>query len=148
LLLFAIVRDILATRGVRASHLAAHLNGVDTLRRAADPFTPEAIAGATGGPPVVTRELATTIAAAPSPAAYGRVGVSTQEFGGLATWLINALNIITGNLDREGGVMFTRPAVDLVPLAARTGLRGTFDRRRTRLRGLPEFGGEFPAATL
>jgi anaerobic selenocysteine-containing dehydrogenase len=147
-LLFAMVREILATRGVNAGHLAAHLKGIDTLRQVAEPFTPEAIAGVTGIPPTVTRHLAATIAAASTAAVYGRVGVSTQEFGGLSTWLINVLNIVTGNLDCEGGVMFTRPAVDLVPLAARTGLRGSFDRRRTRVRGLPEFGGEFPAATL
>jgi anaerobic selenocysteine-containing dehydrogenase len=148
LLLFAIVREILLERGVRAGHLAAHLNGVDVLRQAAAPFTAEAVAGATGVPPHVTRQLAEMIVAAPRAAVYGRVGVSTQEFGGLATWLINALNIVSGNFDREGGVMFTRPAVDLVPLAARTGLRGSFDRQRTRVRQLPEFGGEFPVAAL
>jgi anaerobic selenocysteine-containing dehydrogenase len=148
LLLFAIVREILVTRGVRAGHLAAHVKNAEQLEAAADLFTPEAIAGATGVSPAVTRELAAAIADARCAAVYGRVGVSTQEFGGLATWLINALNIVTGNFDREGGVMFTRPALDLVPLAARVGLRGTFDRRRTRVRGLPEFGGEFPVATL
>src|SRR5262249_44327063 len=106
------------------------------------------IAAATGISPDITRWLVATIADAPSAAVYGRVGVSTQEFGGLSTWLINVLNIVTGNLDREGGGMFTRPAVDLVPLPARAGLRGSFDRRRSRVRDLPEFGGEFPAATL
>jgi anaerobic selenocysteine-containing dehydrogenase len=148
LLLLAIAREILAAQGVRGGHLDGHLKGGDTLWRTAEAFTPEAIAEATGVSPEITRELAATIAAAASAAVYGRVGVSTQEFGGLSTWLINVLNIVTGNLDREGGMMFTRPAVDLVPLAARVGLRGSFDRRRTRVRGLPEFGGEFPAATL
>ena len=80
--------------------------------------------------------------------AYGRVGVSMQEFGGLACWLINVLNVVTGNLDRPGGAMFTRPAVDLVGLAARVGQRGHFDSGRSRVRGLPEFGGEYPAAVL
>jgi anaerobic selenocysteine-containing dehydrogenase len=148
LLLFAILREILEKHGVRAGHLADHVNGADTLWRTAEPFTPEAIADATCVPADVTRDIAAAIAAAPSAAVYGRVGVSTQEFGSLATWLINVLNVVTGNLDREGGMMFTRPAVDLVPLAARAGLRGSFDRRRTRVRGLPEFGGEFPVATL
>jgi anaerobic selenocysteine-containing dehydrogenase len=148
LLLFSLVREILMTCGVNAAHLSAHLKGVDALRPIADPFTPEAIAAATGVPPPVTRELAARIATTARTAVYGRIGVSTQEFGGLSTWLINVLNIVTGNFDREGGVMFTRPAVDLVPLAVRAGLRGSFDRQRTRVRGLPEFGGEFPAATL
>ena len=44
--------------------------------------------------------------------------------------------------------MFPRPAVDVVALASRVGQRGHFDRRRSRVRGLPEFGGELPVAVL
>jgi len=94
------------------------------------------------------RELARAFAAAPAAVAYGRVGACTQEFGGLAAWLIVALNAVTGNLDREGGFMLTTPAADLVALATRTGDRGHFGVWRSRVRGLPEFGGELPAATL
>jgi anaerobic selenocysteine-containing dehydrogenase len=94
------------------------------------------------------RELARAFAAAPSAVAYGRVGTSTQEFGGLTAWLLVALNAVTGNLDREGGFMFTSPAADLVGVSARTGDRGHFAVWRSRVRGLPEFGGELPAATL
>ena len=72
------------------------------------------------------------------------MGVSTQVFGGLCQWLVQVLNIVTGNLDRPGGAMFTRPAVDLV---ASTG-RGSLGRRKSRVRGLPEFGGELPVAAL
>src|SRR5262249_9558893 len=94
------------------------------------------------------RDLARAFASAPAAVAYGRVGTCTQEFGGLAAWLIVALNAVTGNLDREGGFMFTTPAADLVGLANRTGDRGHFGVWRSRVRGLPEFGGELPAATL
>ena len=76
------------------------------------------------------------------------MGVSTQQFGALCQWLIQLLNILTGNLDRVGGAMFTRPAFDLLGLGAGFGQRGSFDKRRTRVRGLPEFGGEFPVAAL
>ncbi len=148
LLLLALLREILTTTGPRLRHLADHVNGIDRLIGLADPFTAEHVAGATGVGPEVTRELAAAIMRASSAAIYGRVGVSTQEFGGLATWLINVLNIVSGNLDRAGGVMFTHPAVDLVALAERIGLSGRFARRRTRVRGLPEFGGEYPTAAL
>jgi anaerobic selenocysteine-containing dehydrogenase len=80
--------------------------------------------------------------------AYGRVGVSTQEFGGLCAWLVNVLNVATGNLDRVGGALFTRPAADLVAFADRIGQRGHFDKGRSRVRGLPEFSGEYPVAGL
>jgi anaerobic selenocysteine-containing dehydrogenase len=70
--------------------------------------------------------------------------VSTQEFGGLAHWLINLLNLVTGNLDRPGGAMFTLPAVDVLKRTR----RGSHGRFRSRVRGLAEFGGELPVATL
>jgi anaerobic selenocysteine-containing dehydrogenase len=76
------------------------------------------------------------------------VGVSNQEFGGVSAWLIHAINAITGNLDREGGAMFPLPAIDLPGLAPRLGLAGHFARYKSRVRGLPEFGGELPVATL
>jgi anaerobic selenocysteine-containing dehydrogenase len=98
--------------------------------------------------PDVIRSLAREFAASPTAVCYGRVGISTQEFGGIASWLVNALNLVTGNLDRAGGAMFTTPAADVVALNARLGSLGSFGRFRSRVRGLPEFGGELPVATL
>lgn len=99
------------------------------------------------GIPVATiQRIARAFAAAPRAAAYGRMGVSTQARGTLCQWLIQLLNIATGNLDREGGAMFTRPAVDLVDNP--TSKPGSFGRWKSRVRGLPEFGGELPVAAL
>jgi anaerobic selenocysteine-containing dehydrogenase len=92
------------------------------------------------------RRLARELASAGSAAVYGRVGVSTQEFGLVSTWAVQLLNLLTGNLDRPGGVMLTRPAVDVVGRGF-VG-RGHHDVWRSRVRGLPEFGGELPVATL
>ena len=75
---------------------------------------------------------------------YGRLGVSTQEFGGICQWLINVLNIITGNFDKKGGVLFTLPLIDLVGMSKLTGKTGSFDRRRSRVSNLPEYSGEYP----
>ena len=124
--------------------LADHVDSLDVVRSVVREFTPEAAAQKTGIGADTVREMARRFATAPSAVCYGRMGVSTQEFGGLCQWLVNLLNIVTGNLDRPGGAMFTRPAVDLV---ANTG-RGSLGRRRSRVRGLPEFGGEMPVATL
>jgi anaerobic selenocysteine-containing dehydrogenase len=99
------------------------------------------------GIPVATiQRIARAFAAAPRAAAYGRMGVSTQARGTLCQWLIQLLNIATGNLDREGGAMFTRPAVDLVDNP--TSKPGSFGRWTSRVRSLPEFGGELPVAAL
>ena len=88
--------------------------------------------------------LGRRFAAARSAVCYGRLGVSTQEFGGLCQWLINALNAVTGNLDRPGGAMFSRPAFDILtpPSRGRTG------RWASRVRGLPESFGELPVAAM
>jgi anaerobic selenocysteine-containing dehydrogenase len=118
------------------------------VRRLALAWPPEAVAAATGLDAEDIRALARAFALAPCAVAYGRVGTSTQEFGALACWLVNVLNLATGNLDRPGGAMFTHPAVDVLALADRMGQRGHFDKGRSRVRGLPEFSGEYPVATL
>ncbi len=147
LLLAALVREVIAA-GPRLGRLAAFTDGLDALRAAVDDFTPERVAGATGVPSETLRALARGLLEAERPVVYGRMGVCTQRFGGLAAWLVNALNLVLGRVDAEGGAMFTTPALDAVSAAARLGQAGHFARRRSRVRGLPEFGGELPAATL
>ena len=116
-------------------------------RPRSQPFTPERAEAASAASPRTSYDgWRGSSRRAESAAVYGRVGVSTQEFGLVATWAVQLLNLVTGNLDRPGGVMLTRPAVDAVG----RGLvgRGHHDRWRSRVRGLPEFAGELPVATL
>lgn len=148
LLLLAMLQVILAEGLVAPGALADRLDGLDQVREFCRPYSPESVAAATGTDPHQVRELARDFARAESAVCYGRMGVSTQQFGALCQWLIQLLNIVTGNLDRPGGAMFTRPAFDILGLAAGFGQRGSFDKRRTRVRGLPEFGSEFPVSAL
>ena len=147
-LLAALIHTLLAEERVHVGRLADCTDGLHVLADAVRPFTPEAVAARTGLDAATIRALARDFAAAPSAVAYGRVGVCAQEFGGVASWLVNVLNAVTGNLDRPGGAMFPRPAADVVALADRIGQRGHFDKGRSRVRGLPEFSGEWPVATL
>ncbi|NUS50820.1 MAG: molybdopterin-dependent oxidoreductase [Nocardioidaceae bacterium] len=124
----------------------AYVDGLDAVRAAVAPYTPERAAAMSGLDADDVRRMARELAAAPSAAVYGRVGVSTQEFGLVSTWAVQLLNLLTGNLDRPGGVMLTKPAVDVVGRSF-VG-RGHHDLWRSRVRGLPEFGGELPVATL
>jgi anaerobic selenocysteine-containing dehydrogenase len=144
LLLMALLHVVFAEGLDRPGRLAGFTEGVDAARAAVAELSPERAAAATGIAADDIRALARAFAAAPSAVCYGRCGVSTQEFGGLAHWLINLLNLVTGNLDRPGGAMFTRPAVDVLKQTR----RGSVGRFRSRVRGLPEFGGELPVATL
>ena len=99
-----------------------------------------------GVPAEEIRRITREFAAADGAAAYGRIGLSTQGFGSICQWAIQCLNILTGNFDREGGVLFPEPAVDIVGKAI-VG-RGHYDVWRSRVRGIPEFGGELPVSTL
>ncbi|MEM7048169.1 MAG: molybdopterin oxidoreductase family protein [Acidobacteriota bacterium] len=145
LVLAALVQTLFAEGRVDLAHLADHVTGLADLEAAVAGFTPEAVAAASGVEAVVLRRLARQLAAAPSAAVYGRLGTSVQSFGTTCQWLLIALNLLTGNLDREGGAMFPLPAFELV--RSSPGQRN-FDRWRSRVRNLPEYGGELPVATL
>ncbi|MCA1607558.1 MAG: molybdopterin-dependent oxidoreductase, partial [Acidobacteria bacterium] len=148
LLLLALLHVVFEEGLTRLGHLAAFTNGMETIGNLVAEFPPEKVAAFTGIDSDQMRLLAREFAAAESAVCYGRIGVSTQEFGGVCQWLINVLNTVTGNLDSPGGAMFTLPAFD--PVTAPEGLvpRGSFARWHSRVRKLPEFAGELPVVTL
>ncbi len=145
LLLAALLHTIFDEGLESPGRLADAIVGMDEVRAVAERFAPEAVAGAVGVDAADIRALARDFAAAPSAACYGRMGVSVQEFGALCQWLVTVINAVTGNLDQPGGAMFTRPAIDLV---AREYGGGSHGRWRSRVRGLPEFGGELPVSAM
>ncbi|MFN7270823.1 MAG: molybdopterin oxidoreductase family protein, partial [Gammaproteobacteria bacterium] len=148
LLLLSMLQVLFAEGRVALGALAGFIDGVETIGDLVRPFTPESTAAATGIDAEAVKRLVRDFAASPSAVCYGRMGVSTQQFGALCQWLIQLLNILTGNLDRVGGAMFTQPAFDIVGLGGAFGQPGSFGKRRTRVRGLPEFGSEFPVSAL
>jgi anaerobic selenocysteine-containing dehydrogenase len=148
LLLLALLHVVFDEELTRLGSLASFTNGVETVRSLVAEFVPERVESITGIDSDQIRTLAREFAAADGAVCYGRIGVSTQEFGGVCQWLINVLNIVTGNLDQAGGAMFTLPAFD--PISAPEGLapRGSFARWHSRVRKLPEFAGELPVVAL
>lgn len=128
--------------------LGAIVHGFGTLQELVAPWTPARASGQCGISSRQIENLAAELAHADSAAVYGRVGLTTSPNSTVAAWLLWAINIVTGNLDRPGGMMFTQPAFDVVGIAALAGIKGSFDRYRSRVRNLPEFGGEFPVVTL
>jgi anaerobic selenocysteine-containing dehydrogenase len=121
------------------------IDGTQELESLTKGFTPELAAKHTGISASNIRRMAREIAVADRAAVYGRMGASVQAFGGICLWLINAISVITGNLDRQGGMMFTNPALDFLA-SAKPGNR--FGRWKSRVRELPEFIGELPVAVL
>ncbi len=148
LLLLALLHVVFENKLMKLGHLGPVVKGLETIEKIVKEFSPEKVASTTGISADQIRALAREFAAAESAVCYGRIGVSTQEFGGVCQWLINVLNTVTGNLDREGGAMFTLPAFDPITAPESVAPRGSFGRWRSRVRNLPEFAGELPVAAL
>ncbi|CAL9381067.1 Periplasmic nitrate reductase [Streptomyces sp. enrichment culture] len=148
LLLMAMVQVLFAEELVDTGAAGEHLGGVEDVARLAAGFTPEAVSGACGVEPEVIRTLARELAAAERAAVYGRIGSTTVEFGTTASWLVDVLNALTGNLDRPGGAMFPLSATARAPRPPAPGRGFATGRRHSRVSGHPEVKGEFPAAAL
>ena len=144
LLLAALLNTIHEEGLADPGHLKEFTIELHEVASAIKSFTPEFAAQHTGIDAETIRGIAREMATAERAICYGRMGVSTQSFGALCQWLIQLINIATGNLDREGGSMFTLPAVDQV----RNASPGGFGRHHSRVRGLPEFDRELPASTM
>jgi anaerobic selenocysteine-containing dehydrogenase len=140
-LLFGIVHTLF-TREL--TDVRVEVTGLDEVRAAAAEFTPEVVAARTGVPAETVIRLAQELAAAPTAAVYARIGTCTAEFGTLTQWLVEVINVLTGNLDSPGGAMFANAAAGGITRTRpfRTG------RWASRVRGLPEAMGELPVATL
>ncbi len=150
LFLFALAHVIIDEGLARPGRLADLARGEGEVAELARTFSPEAVARACGIAADTIRRIARALAASPRAAVYGRIGTCVQEFGTLSSWLVDVLNYLTGNLDREGGAMFPAPAAGS-PNTAGTPGRGRgvrFGRFASSVRGLPEVFGEIPAACI
>jgi anaerobic selenocysteine-containing dehydrogenase len=148
--LFALVHTLFTEGLIAPGRLAGHLSGLEDVRALARDFLPEAVAPICGIAPDAIRHIARELAGAPRAAVYARIGTCTQEFGTLASWLVDVLNILTGNLDREGGALFPKAAAGARNTSGTPG-RGSgvrFGQKRSRVRGLPQVYGELPVVCL
>ena len=130
------------------THLSNHLKGLNEIKEIVKKYPPQKTASIIGIDDFEIQKIAKDFINSETAVCYGRMGVSTQEFGGICQWLINVINIVTNNMDKVGGAMFTKPAIDLVFMTGMQGKVGNFDRYRSRVHDLPEYSGELPVATL
>ena len=147
-LLFAIVHVLFDEDLVDLGRLAEHVVGVEQVRAAAADFGPETVAGHCGVSAQEIRTLAREIAAARTAAVYGRIGTSTVDFGTITSWLVDVVNILTGNLDGPGGVMFASSPIAAAPRPARPGRGFTTGRWHSRVSGHPEALSELPTIAM
>ena len=130
------------------THLSNYLKGLEEIKEIVKEYSPKKTALLIGIDSLEIQKIAKDFMNSKTAVCYGRMGVSTQEYGGICQWLINVLNIVTNNMDKVGGAMFTKPAIDLVYMTGIQGKVGNFDRYRSRVHNLPEYSGELPVATL
>ena len=149
-LLLGMVHTLFAENLVRLGRLAPWTEGVDALQDAVQPFDAETVAARCGIAADVIRDLARTLARTERAAVYGRLGTCTQEYGTLASWLIDVLNILTGHLDAPGGAMFAKAAAFAANTQGAPGKgRGVVTgRHASRVSGAPEVFGELPITCL
>ena len=149
-LLFAMVNVIVEEGLVDLAHVGPWVDGVPEVGELARPFTPEVVAPVCGVDAETVRGLARDLAGADRAAVYGRIGTCNQEFGTLASWLVEVLNVLTGNLDRTGGSMWSEPLAWSMTTLRPPDLAGgyEFGRWHSRVRGAPEILGQFPVSCL
>lgn len=140
-LLLGMLHTVFAEGLENPGPLADQLVGLDHVRELVAPYAPERVVEATGIPADDIRRLAREFATASSAACYLRIGTCVQDYGTLANYLGEVLNIVCGRLDAPGGVMWPQAAAD-------SPSNGSYKRWVSRVRGLPEFGGELPAACM
>jgi len=154
-LLLSMLHVLFDNNWVNLKSTQRYCDNLETIESMVKPFSPQAVEEMTGVDPTIVIELVKNFCAANKACCYGRIGVSTHEFGTLTQWLIVIFNILTGHLDHEGGIMFSLPAFDFMnrnqhrtssPSKRKT--RTGFADAHSRVRNLPNFNGEFPVATL
>lgn len=150
-LLLGVVHTVFDEELANLGELERHLDGVSTLRQVVAEWSPERVADATGIDAERIRGLARELAATPRAVVYGRIGTCNQEFGSLASWLVDVVNIVTGHFDTPGGAMFATPTAWTVTSQTIPGLEDgapNFGRYRTRVRGAKEVMGQVPVSCM
>jgi len=153
LMMLAMLQYLFAQKLQSLGTVSNFTKDLKVVEKLVKPYTPEVVAPITGIPAERLKELVRNFCVAGSATCYGRIGVSTHEYGTLTQWLIVVFNIVTGNLDFPGGTMFSKPAFDFLARSAKKGSskkkkRKDFGSAFSRVRKMPNFNGEFPVATL
>ena len=145
-LLLAMIHTLIAEDLVNLRHLEDRVDHLADLKTVVEGFTPELAQVKTGIAADQIRSLARQMVQDEGAVCYGRMGASVQQFGAVCQWAIQVINILSGNLDREGGTLVPSPAFGYVTRGEKGA--GSLGRWHSRVRGLPEFGGELPAAVM
>lgn len=144
LLMLAMLNSLFSQNLCKAESILPLAKGLLDVEKYVEAYQPEKVEKLVGIAASDIHRMVKEFAQAESASCYGRMGASVQRFGTLTQYLIMLFNMLTGNLDKKGGMMFTQPAADYLPHSG----RGSIAKGKTRVRGLPSFGGEYPVSAL
>lgn len=144
LLMLAMINKLFSSGKAKPGKLIDFAPTLPDIEQYVAEYTPTKVASLIGMSTEQIEGLVDDFCAAEKAVCYGRMGASVQAFGTLTQYLIMLFNMLTGNLDETGGMMFTQPAADLLPHSG----RGSIGNYHSRVRKLPNFAGEFPVSTL
>ena len=144
LLMLAMLQQLFAKELANPQHLCQFVEDWREIEHYVKDYTPERVSPIVGIEAQDIERMVVEFTSAKAAVCYGRMGASVQSFGTLTQYLIMLFNILTGNLDKPGSMMFTQPAADTLPHSG----RGNFARNHSRVRGLADFAGELPVSTL
>ncbi|MEP5568314.1 MAG: molybdopterin-dependent oxidoreductase [Halioglobus sp.] len=143
LFLIGVIKTIFDKGLCKMGRMEGHTKGLSAVEEAIKAFELTDISRVTGIPATDIERIAVEFATAKTAVCYGRTGISMVDFAGVTQWLMQVLNVITGNMDEIGGMTFPKPAIDSLELS-----RSSWDRYRSRVSGRPEFSDEFPLIVL
>lgn len=147
-LLLSMIHIVFEKKYDNLGHVESFTHGLESIREMVKPYNPDCVSTITGIKSEEIEKLVDTFCQSKTACCYTRFGASTQKFGGVTQWLGNIINIITGNFDKEGGVMFTKPAIDILAPARKYKSNKIFGKNHSRIRNLPSFAGELPVSVL
>lgn len=146
-LMLSLLHVVFAENLEDTAAIATTSTGIDDLRAMCAGFPPEETAARTGVPAATVRELARDFASARTAVAYGRTGACLGHHGTLVSFLIDALNTVTGNLDRPGGALMSHQVIPVEQFGEKSGAF-SYNTKKSRIGGFPDVFGSFPAALI
>jgi len=124
------LNELIATGGVDEALVAEHMRGFEAVKLLAAPWTPERTADVTRIPAATLKNMVRAYREADGAALYCSTGVNMGGNGALAFWIQEVINLVSGNVDREGGLLLGRGIIDFARFGAKSGFGLRDDRSR------------------
>lgn len=140
------LHELLRTTTIDRAHVDKYMTGFEELRAVAEAWPPERTAEVTQIPADTLRAMVRAYRDADGAALYCSTGVNMGTNGSLAFWLQEAINAISGNLDRQGGTIVSTGVIDFAAFGKKTGV--LLQQNESRIGGFKSVNDALPGGIL